>query len=217
MPIPSPAILNSLPEPVWRSRTTQRVAAGTTTNDPGKPAGTIASDLLIAHIDVLSLTDTVATPTGWTKPTGAGPIDTTGGAALRGYVMYAPGSVAGTSFTKTGTGGAWRVTISAIPGATVIDHITSAASSANGTAVLSAGVTPTVADTLRFVAVCYSNTTTCAPPNGFAPGEVYEETSAAPSAEASANYLYAAGAVAACTSTLGTNAGWVVFDMALRQ
>ncbi len=81
--------------------------------DPGKPAGTQATDVLIAVFGGQWNTGLVVTaPSGWTQA-----LNNTQAGASRLFVYWALGSVASTSFSVSQTGGGINVAIFAYAGA----------------------------------------------------------------------------------------------------
>jgi hypothetical protein len=215
MPSLPGAVAQSLQQPVFQNASNIRGAAGTASLDPGKPVSspTITnSGLLVAIIAIASTADTVATPAGWTLPTNGGPKDTTGGAALRAYVMTAPTNVAGTSFTKTGTAGAWRVSMGCIYRASATDDVQNASTAANGPSLAIPSATASVVDTLSFVLFAYSNTSAPSPITGFTESFKFSNV-AAPADEACYRYNPASGTVTAGNVGIATNCGIVGFHV----
>lgn len=110
------------------------VAAATTTMSPTVPTVAVGN-LLLAVVTVRSLSDTIATPAGWTLV--LGPIDSHAALPVRTYIWrrVATGSDAVT-FTKTGTGGTWRGIILGFSGTAGVGNSASSASSGTSEPVL---------------------------------------------------------------------------------
>lgn len=202
--------------PTLRSTSTLRTAAATGTSDPGKPSGTASSDLLLAQVAMASTADTCSAPAGWSAVTGAtNPTDTTGGATVRGYLFQAAGSVASTTFTKTGTNGVMRITILAIAGASAVDVAAVSSSAANSTVVSYPDITTTVNNCLLLELLDYNNTSAAAVNAPFT--EQYENTSVAgPSQEGSTAPQTTAGASNGNTGSLGTSGGQVRWQIGVK-
>ncbi len=106
-------------------------AAGTASIDVTPPANVTAGSSLLLAVFIASLTDTVATPAGWTLS--AGPIQCTTGGNLTAYLFtkVAAGGDSAVTVTKTGTNGSYRGLMYAAEGCTVEDVTTYAASAVN--------------------------------------------------------------------------------------
>lgn len=139
-------------------------APGTTTLAPTVPSVAVG-DLLVATVCIRSLSDTLATPDGWTLI--IGPSDSHAALPVRTYVFkrLATGSDAVT-FTKTGTGGAWRGIILGATGAGST-NVANAGSSGTSEPVLPT-ITPAADQSLVLGIACHQVTsaTMATPPTG---------------------------------------------------
>jgi hypothetical protein len=122
-------------------------ATGPATLAPAKPTGTVSTDVLILAMCVSnngSATGSYTAPSGWTS---VGNVTSTGN-VIRVDVWWALGSVASTTFTKSGTVNAYGLVMAAFAGVdntTPIDA-TGTANSNTGSATLTVNAVTIVTD-----------------------------------------------------------------------
>lgn len=147
--------------PVYRaSANTAQVAAGTTTATGPTVTGLASGDLMLTVICLQSTADTMATPTGWTLV--HGPTDSTLTSGNGRFYLFRRTATLGAddtpTWTKTGTGGAWRVMCHAVRATSGIDTSTPAALAGAADQVpIAAAITPTVLGTQVFGIIANRN------------------------------------------------------------
>jgi hypothetical protein len=153
MPFPLGIVASALvpggSPPGWRSTDAQAsVAAATLTFTTTLPVGTVNGDYMLAFVQLTTGTDVPASPSGggWSLLTNT--------ARLYVYGKVASSEPATSAWTKTGSGGGWRVVVASYSGCSGNDGASSQGNTATATASY-ANLT-TTADNTRIVHYVFS-------------------------------------------------------------
>lgn len=197
--------------------TTYRAAAATTL-DPTMPASTPDGALLYMMTSVYSLTDTVATPAGWTL-LASGPQDGSTDGDLRCYLWtkIASGEGSTTSLTKTGTAGSTITGIVAYTGAAHAAVSTGSKVSAGNATVNVPSVTTVLPNSMLLIICGHRGALVSV--SGVASGYTEQVDTASlnpPQVQMADKVLATAGASGATTETISNaSQNWHVYHCAI--
>lgn len=217
--IPALATTGFVRPATWHATAnTAAIAAGTATGSVSPAAGTRAGDLLLVIISLLSVSDSIATPSGWTL-LHLGTTTVGAGTNRRAYLFRRTadlGSDDTPTWTKTGVVGGWTVAVHTFKLTAGVDVSGVSLATAADTSIVLPSVTPSISRATLFAITSNgggNNIVTAS-----LPAHWVLKKEITPNPRTSVVERYPWGASPSPTSTLTLNGAgkWVAFVVALQ-